>query len=71
MKMPKLDRDNEHEINANPPDRLTLWPSPFYEDRQNLILEHDNGQRILAVYGITHEQLSKLYGEIGDVLGKA
>jgi hypothetical protein len=71
MKIPKLDRQNSHEINANPPDRLSLWPSPFYEDRQNLILEHGDGNRILAIYGITHAQLSNIYDEIGSVLGKA
>jgi hypothetical protein len=68
MKIPKLDRQNQHEINANPPDRLTLWPSPFYDDRQDLTLEDRYGWKILSIYGITHDQLSKLYGEIGSVL---
>jgi hypothetical protein len=50
---------------------LSLWPSPFCEDRQNLSLEHGDGNRILVIYGMTHEQLSNLYDEIGSVLGKA
>ncbi|MEX2316615.1 MAG: hypothetical protein WD669_05650 [Pirellulales bacterium] len=71
MKIPKLDRDHEYEINAHHSDRLSLRDSPFHEDRQNLTLEDGNGNRILTVYAITHEQLSNLYGEIGSVLRKA
>jgi hypothetical protein len=71
MKIPKLDRHHQYEINANQGDHLCLWGSPYYDDRQDLILEDSKGNRILAVYGITHEQLSTLYGEIGSVLRKA
>ena len=71
MKIPKLDRDNEREINAHQSDRLWLWESLFREDRQSLILEDQYGNRILSVYNITPEQLSKLHEEIGIILGKA
>jgi hypothetical protein len=70
MKIPKLDRDHEYEINAHQGDYLCLWGSLFHDDRENLTLEDGNGNKILTVYAITHEQLSDLYGEIGSVLGK-
>jgi len=71
VKIPKLDRDHEYEINAHQGDHLCLWPSLFHDGRQNLVLEDGNGRGILAVFANTHEQLSNLYGEIGSVLGKA
>jgi hypothetical protein len=71
MKMPKLDREHQYEINAHQTDRLSLWDSPFHEDRQNLTLEDKFGNRILAIYALTHEQLSNLYSEIGSVLQNA
>ena len=71
MKIPKLDRAHQYEINAHPTDRLSLWPSLFHDDRHNITLEDSLGNRILAVYAFTHEQLSVLYGEIGEVLAEA
>jgi hypothetical protein len=70
MKIPKLDRAHEYEINARQTDHLYLWDDVFYEDRQNLTLQDGKGNRILTVYAITHEQLSNLYDEIGSVLKK-
>ena len=71
MKIPKLDRGNEYELNANPRDRLCLWGSLFHEDRQNLTLEDGNGNKILTVYAFTHEQLANLYAELGSILTQA
>jgi hypothetical protein len=71
MKVPKLNRDDEYEINAHQGDRLSLWTSLFHEDRENLTLEDGGGNKILTVYALTHEQLSALHAEIGSVLKKA
>ena len=68
MKIPKLDRQHEYEINAHQSDHLCLWDSPFHEDRQNLTLEDGNGNKILSIYAITREQLSILHSEIATVL---
>ena len=71
MIIPKLDLNNEYSINANPTDRISLWPSPFYDDRQDLVVEHGDGRRMLAIYGFTHAQLSNLHDEIGSILKKS
>ena len=71
MKIPKLGRAHEYEINAHRTDCLSLWPSLFHDDRHNLSLEDESGDRILAVYGTTREQLLSLHREIEEVLGEA
>lgn len=71
MKIPKLDRDDEYEINAHQDDHLSLWTSLFHDDRENLTLKDKNSNKIFTIFALTHGQLSKLYDEIGIVLSKA
>lgn len=68
MQPEKLDREQQHAINANPGDRLYLWDS--FGEKQNLTIQASTHNDVLTVYGITRDQLANLYLEIAQVLGK-
>lgn len=68
MQGEKLDREQEHAINANAGDRLYLWDS--FGEKQNLTIQAGTHNNVLTVYGITCDQLASLYLEIAEVLGK-
>ena len=68
MQPEKLNREQEHAINANAGDRLYLWDS--FGEKQNLTIQAGTHNNVLTVYGITCDQLASLYLEIAHVLGK-
>ncbi len=68
MQQEKLDRGQEHTINANPGDSLYLWES--FGEKHNLTIKASTHNNVLTVFGITCDQLANLYLEIGRVLGK-
>lgn len=68
MQREKLERNQQHEINAHSGDRLSLWNS-FDGEKQNLTIQ-STSHDVLRIYGIALDQLADLYLQIADVLGK-
>lgn len=68
MRQEKLDRGQEHAINANQGDSLYLWES--FGEKHNLTIKASTHNNVLTVFGITCDQLANLYLEIARVLGK-
>ncbi len=64
----KLDRGQEHAVNAHSVDRFYLWDS--FGEKHNLTIQANTGNNVFTIFNVTHDQLASLYQEIAMVLGK-